>query len=115
MINFFGFLRNFFRRCEKNSRHFYVFLQFVYCLFQVKRIRERSVGASVTVTRTQTATPTEHNTTAFVNHLNALQKPRNMRTRRLAQAEDDPELNKTAKLATILKDLYTVVITAKGK
>lgn len=91
-----------------------MFFDVFYCPFQVKRSRERSVGA-VTVTRPQTATPTEHNTTAFVNHLNALQKPRNMRTRRLAQAEDDPELNKTAKLATILKDLYGVVTTAKGK
>lgn len=65
--------------------------------------------------RLQTSTPTEHNTTVFLNHLNALQKPRNMRTRRLAQAEDDPELSKTAKLATFLRDLYTTVITYKGK
>lgn len=69
---------------------------------------------SVTVVRMQSSTSTEHSSTAFLNHLNALQKPRNMRTRRLAQAEDDPELNKTAKLATILRELYNVVIRHKG-
>lgn len=37
-----------------------------------------------------------------------------MRTRRLAQVEDNPELNKAAKLASILKDLYETVTTAKG-
>lgn len=62
----------------------------------------------------QSSTPTEHSTTVFLNHLNALQKPRNIRTRRLAQAEDDPELNKTAKLATVFRDLYNAVITFKG-
>lgn len=77
-------------------------------------MRERSVG-TVPLVQVQVAASSEHNATAFVNHLNALQKPRNMRTRRLAQAEDDPELNKTAKLATILRDLYNVVITSKGK
>lgn len=76
-------------------------------------MRERSVG-TVALVGMQAGT-SEHSTTAFVNHLNALQKPRNMRTRRLAQAEDDPELNKTAKLATILRDLYNEVTTAKGK
>lgn len=38
-----------------------------------------------------------------------------MKTRRLAQAEDDPELNKTVKLAALLKEIWHVVTTAKGK
>lgn len=49
-----------------------------------------------------------------MNHLNALQKPRNMKTRRLAQAEDDPELNKTVKLAALLKEIWSSVINVKG-
>lgn len=76
-------------------------------------MREKTVN-SVSIVRLQSSTPTEHNTTVFLNHLNALQKPRNMRTRRLAQAEDDPELSKVAKLATVLRDLYNVVVTYKG-
>lgn len=50
----------------------------------------------------------------FLTQLNALSCPRNIRTRRLAQAEDNPEMTKTAKLACILKELYSVVSTAKG-
>lgn len=37
-----------------------------------------------------------------------------MKTRKLAQAEDDPELNKTVKLASILKEIWKAVTTAKG-
>lgn len=77
-------------------------------------MREKTVS-SVSVVRLQTSTPTEHNSTVFLNHLNALQKPRNMRTRRLAQAEDDPEMSKVAKLATVLRNLYNTVVTYKGR
>lgn len=76
-------------------------------------MREKSVG-SIPMIRPQTVSRPETSSTVFVNHLNALQKPRNMRTRRLAQAQDNPELNKTAKLATILRDIYNAVATAKG-
>lgn len=38
-----------------------------------------------------------------------------MKTRRLAQAEDDPELNKTVKLAALLKGIWTAVTTTKGE
>lgn len=37
-----------------------------------------------------------------------------MKTRRLAQAEDDPELNKTVKLAALLKEIWKAVTTKKG-
>jgi hypothetical protein len=50
----------------------------------------------------------------FLTQLNALTSPRNIRTRRLAQAEDNPELTRTARLAYVLRDLYNVVIAAKG-
>lgn len=79
----------------------------------MKKLRERPIN-TVTTARTQTATPTD-NSAAFLSHLNALQKPRNMKTRRLAQAEDDPELQKTAKLASLLKDLLKCMLNAKGK
>lgn len=75
----------------------------------MRHVREKTVS-SVSVMRLQSSTPT----TVFLNHLNALQKPRNMRTRRLAQAEDDPELSKVAKLATLLRDIYNTVVTYKG-
>lgn len=38
-----------------------------------------------------------------------------MKTRRLAQVEDDPELHKTAKLANLLRDLSNVVTKAKDE
>lgn len=79
----------------------------------MRKIRDR-VNSTEVVQRTQAPTPTEQNS-AFLNHLNALRQPRNMKTRRLAQAEDDPELTKTAKLANLLRDLWNVVVEVKGK
>ncbi|XP_015608577.1 uncharacterized protein LOC107274224 [Cephus cinctus] len=54
---------------------------------------------------------------AFFSQLTALTNTnaRTVRTRRLAQAQDDPEVNKTAKLAKVLKDLYTIVATANDE
>lgn len=40
---------------------------------------------------------------------------RTVRTRRLALAQDDPEMSKTAKLAKVLKDLYAIVATANDE
>ncbi|XP_018565359.1 histone-lysine N-methyltransferase ash1 [Anoplophora glabripennis] len=83
-------------------------------LTKVRKVRDRSLSTTaLAISRQQTATPTD--TSAFMNHLNALQKPRNMKTRRLAQAEDDPELNKTVKLAALLKDIWSVVISTKDE
>lgn len=79
-------------------------------MFKVKRIRERSV---VPVPRSQLSTL--ENNSAFLSQLNALRQPRNMRTRRLAQAEENPELNKAARLAEVLKDLLSTITSAKGK
>lgn len=51
---------------------------------------------------------------AFFSQLTALTNtnPRTVRTRRLAQAQDDPEVNKTAKLAKVCSDVsyFTYVI-----
>ncbi|KAL0129627.1 hypothetical protein PUN28_001709 [Cardiocondyla obscurior] len=54
---------------------------------------------------------------AFFSQLTALTNTnaRTVRTRRLAQAQDDPEVHKTAKLAKVLKDLYTIVTTANDE
>lgn len=80
----------------------------------MKKLREKTIN-TVTSSRQQTATPTDNTAAAFLSHLNALQKPRNMKTRRLAQVEDDPELKKAAKLASLLQDLWKSIVDAKGK
>lgn len=82
-------------------------------LNKVKRIREKSTDRTI-VPRVQTPQLPEQNA-SFINHLNAIRQPRNMKTRTLAQVEDDPELSKTAKLANILRDLYNIVGEMKGK
>ncbi|BES87798.1 AWS [Nesidiocoris tenuis] len=51
----------------------------------------------------------------FMTQLTALNCPRSMKTRRLALAEDNPEMTKTARLACLFKDLYTEVISAKDE
>ncbi|CAK9796736.1 Histone-lysine N-methyltransferase ash1 [Anthophora plagiata] len=54
---------------------------------------------------------------AFFSQLTALTNTntRTVRTRRLAQAQDDPEVHKTAKLAKVLKDLYSIVANANDE
>jgi histone-lysine N-methyltransferase ASH1L len=87
------------------------------CVFlQVKRLRERLKQAS---RREESvlcnySRPQVKQSDVFLTQLNALTSPRNIRTRRLAQAEDNPELTRTARLAYVLRDLYNVVIAAKG-
>lgn len=50
----------------------------------------------------------------FLTQLNALSTLRSIKTRRLAQAEDNPELTKVARLAYVFKELYNCVVAAKG-
>uniref|UniRef100_A0A8D8SYE9 Histone-lysine N-methyltransferase ASH1L n=1 Tax=Cacopsylla melanoneura TaxID=428564 RepID=A0A8D8SYE9_9HEMI len=50
---------------------------------------------------------------AFMTTLNALSTKRSCRTRRLALAEDDPNLAKAVKLATLLRTLHQDVLSAK--
>lgn len=77
---------------------------------RVKKMRDRS--ASI-VSRTSIS---DNNIgSAILNHLNALRKPRNMRTRRLAQVEGNPELTKTARLAETFRELWKFVVEAKDK
>lgn len=81
-------------------------------LTKVRKLRDRS-SSSLAISRQQSSTPTNHSAN-FINHLNALEKPRNIRTRRLAQAEDNVELSKTVKLASVLKDIWNTVTKSKG-
>lgn len=50
----------------------------------------------------------------FKRQLNALAQQRFIKTRGLAQVEDDPEINKTLQLANLLRTIYTLVVSAKG-
>lgn len=51
----------------------------------------------------------------FLTQLNALSIPRNVRTRRLAQAEDNPELARNARLACVLRELFSSIVSAKDE
>nr|CAD7255866.1 unnamed protein product [Timema shepardi] len=100
------------QRCFAQQHHCFMLRN----LEKVKRQRERIKQAS---RREQPPVPNNYarpqvkQSDMFMTQLNALSSPRNMRTRRLAQAEDNPEMNKTARLAQVFKDLYNVVISAK--
>ncbi|KAK9745828.1 AWS domain [Popillia japonica] len=95
-----------------------LFIQQHHCflLRNFYKVRRCKAAGSVTIARPQTSTPTETNpSTTLINHINALRQPRNIKTRRLAQVEDDPELHKTAKLANLLRDLWNIVTKAKDE
>lgn len=63
---------------------------------------------------TKPSIPQVKQSEVFLSQLNALSTPRNIRTRRLAQAQENPEMTKTAKLANVFRHLYNAVVTAKG-
>uniref|UniRef100_A0A182VWH7 Histone-lysine N-methyltransferase n=1 Tax=Anopheles minimus TaxID=112268 RepID=A0A182VWH7_9DIPT len=50
---------------------------------------------------------------SLASQISALRCPRNIRTRGLAFVEDDPELEKTARIAVALKDICTEIATLK--
>ncbi|XP_059490497.1 histone-lysine N-methyltransferase ASH1L isoform X2 [Neocloeon triangulifer] len=103
------------QRCFAQEHHCFLLRN----LEKLKRFREKlkkhateQQEASNAVNR---ATPASSKADVFLAQLNALSTPRSVRTRRLAQAEDNPELNKVARLAYTFKDLYMVVTTAKDE
>ncbi|XP_043245786.1 histone-lysine N-methyltransferase ash1-like [Amphibalanus amphitrite] len=51
----------------------------------------------------------------FRAHLRALDSSRSVRTRRLAAAEDDPQMVRTLKLAHILKEIHQAVVASTGE
>ncbi|XP_023718384.1 histone-lysine N-methyltransferase ash1 isoform X3 [Cryptotermes secundus] len=101
------------QRCFAQLHHCFLLRN----LEKVKRLRERLKQAS---RREESvlcnyARPQVKQSDVFLTQLNALTSPRNIRTRRLAQAEDNPELTRTARLAYVLRDLYNIVIAAKDE
>ncbi|KAF5285438.1 hypothetical protein FQA39_LY16692 [Lamprigera yunnana] len=100
-----------------NSQKMYVHDHHCFLLRNLNRSkqnRERSL-CSLPISQINTSVSVEHNATTFMNHLNALRQPRNIRTRRLAQAEDDPKIKKIAQLASILKDFLKAITSAKDE
>ena len=51
----------------------------------------------------------------FLTHFTALNTARSVKTRRLAQAEDDPEMTRVAKLAQIFKDIYDKLVASRDE
>ena len=49
----------------------------------------------------------------FLTHFTALNTARSVKTRRLAQAEDDQEMSRLAKLAQIFKDIYDKLVASR--
>ncbi|KAG7209902.1 hypothetical protein KM043_011498 [Ampulex compressa] len=84
---------------------------------QVQLQNGKAKFGNMNTTREKAPGDTKTQSDAFFSQLTALTNtnPRTVRTRRLAQAQDDPEVHKTAKLAKVLKDLYTVVATANDE
>ncbi|GLG95421.1 Histone-lysine N-methyltransferase ash1 [Gryllus bimaculatus] len=101
------------QRCFAQMHHCFLLRN----LEKVKRLRDRLKQAS---RREQPVScsyprPQVKQSDVFLTQLNALSTPRNIRTRRLAQAEDNPELTRTARLAYVFRDLYNVVMAAKDE
>ncbi|CAB3369610.1 Hypothetical predicted protein [Cloeon dipterum] len=103
------------QRCFAQEHHCFLLRN----LEKLKRFREKlkkhateQQEASGTVNK---LTQASNKADVFLAQLNALSTPRSVRTRRLAQAEDNPELNKVARLAYTFKDLYQAVVTAKNE
>ncbi|OXU28648.1 hypothetical protein TSAR_004817 [Trichomalopsis sarcophagae] len=76
-----------------------------------------TVGSGMQTAKEKGVGDVKANAEVFFTHLTALTNTgsRTVRTRRLAQAQDDPEVNKTAKLAKVLKDLYSIITNAKDE
>ena len=84
-------------------------------ILQVRRLKEKLRQATQRAEGfTRPAASNVKQSDVFLTQLNALSTPRNVRTRRLAQAEDNPELARNARLACVLRDLYNAVVSAKG-
>lgn len=84
-------------------------------LEKVKRLREKLKQATQRADgANRQGTSNVKQSDVFLTQLNALSIPRNVRTRRLAQAEDNPELARNARLACVLRELFNAVVSAKG-
>ncbi|XP_011689252.1 PREDICTED: histone-lysine N-methyltransferase ash1 [Wasmannia auropunctata] len=112
------------QRCFAREHHCFLLRN----LEKVRRLKSASVqqvqvqngkakSGSTNVTKEKSSGDSKAQSDAFFSQLTALTNTnaRTVRTRRLAQAQDDPEVHKTAKLAKVLKDLYTIVATANDE
>lgn len=100
------------QRCFVQHHHCFLLRN----LEKVRRLKEKLKQATQRAESfPQQAPPNVKQSDVFLTQLNALSIPRNVRTRRLAQAEDNPELARNARLACVLRDLYNVVVSAKDE
>jgi [histone H3]-lysine4 N-trimethyltransferase ASH1L len=102
------------QRCFAQEHHCFLLRN----LEKLKRFREKlkkhAAEQQDAATAASKQTPAATKADVFLAQLNALSTPRSVRTRRLAQAEDNPELNKVARLAYVFKDIYQAVTIAKN-
>ena len=77
---------------------------------QMRRQREPALEAARPV-----SPPVGCQEETFRAQLRALDSSRSVRTRRLAAAEDDPQMVRTLKLAHILKEIHQAVVASSGK
>ncbi|KAG5325554.1 ASH1 methyltransferase, partial [Pseudoatta argentina] len=112
------------QRCFAREHHCFLLRN----LEKVRRLKSASVqqvqiqngkakSSNTVVAKEKSSGDSKAQSDAFFSQLTALTNTnaRTVRTRRLAQAQDDPEVHKTAKLATVLKNLYTFVTTANDE
>ncbi|KYN40734.1 Histone-lysine N-methyltransferase ash1 [Trachymyrmex septentrionalis] len=112
------------QRCFAREHHCFLLRN----LEKVRRLKSASVqqvqiqngkakSGNTVVAKEKSSGDSKAQSDAFFSQLTALTNTnaRTVRTRRLAQAQDDPEVHKTAKLATVLKNLYTIVTTANDE
>lgn len=112
------------QRCFAREHHCFLLRN----LEKVRRLKSASVQhiqvqngkakiGNASVAKEKSSGDSKAQSDAFFSQLTALTNTnaRTVRTRRLAQAQDDPEVHKTAKLAKVLKDLYTIVATANDE
>ena len=90
-------------------------------LERVRRIREKiqrkvaGVGTSGNNTEETVVTTALRPEQMILTGLTALATARSMQTRRLAIAQDDPNVTKVVKLAQLLREIYTQVTSLNGK
>ncbi|XP_063215904.1 uncharacterized protein LOC134527289 isoform X2 [Bacillus rossius redtenbacheri] len=101
------------QRCFVQQHHCFLLRSFD----KVRRVRERGKQAAHRDQAATCAYPRLQvkQSDVFMTQLNALSTPRNIRTRRLAQAQDNPEMNRTARLAQVFQLLFSAVAAAKDE
>ncbi|XP_072760581.1 uncharacterized protein Ash1 isoform X2 [Anoplolepis gracilipes] len=112
------------QRCFAREHHCFLLRN----LEKVRRLKSASVQqiqvhngktkiGNASIAKEKSSGDSKAQSDAFFSQLTALTNTnaRTVRTRRLAQAQDDPEVHKTAKLAKVLKDLYTIVTTTNDE